>query len=169
MAATVEIDETNGSSGSETVTHGITNSNFGSVDSPNLDPVANPIQPGNNSFEKWQQFHVTSMGGSSEIKNLKVWADSGASGSDTQAANVTTSSYTATTSYSTPTDSSSTVATNTLPTSEPGSANLGIGGSLSGALTSSGTSDYLVMQLQVDAATTSGTSFNINYQYDEVA
>lgn len=168
MAATVEIDETNGASGSETVTHGITDTDMGSVDSANLDPVANPIQPGNNSFEKWQQFHVTSMGGSSEVKNLKVWADSAPSGSDSHQTNATTSSYTATTSYSTPTDSSSTTATNAMPTSEPGGANLGIGGSLSGALTSSGTSDYLVHQLQVDAGTTSGTSFNVNYQYDEV-
>lgn len=166
MAATVEIDEANGSV--ENLTHGITNTNMGSVDTANLDPVANPIQPGNNSFEKWQAFHVTSMGGSSEVKNLKVWADSSPSGSDSHVTNATESSYSEST-YAEPTDSDSTEATNTMPTSEPSGANLGIGGSLSGALTSSGTSDYLVHQLQVDAGTTSGTSFNVNYQYDEVA
>lgn len=169
MAATVEIDEENGASGSSTTTHGISNTNMGSVDAADLDPVANPIQPGNNSYEKWQQFHVTAMGGSSEIKNLKVWAASAPSGSDSHQTNATESSYSGTTSYSTPTDSTSTVATNAMPTSEPSGANLGIGGSLSGALTGTGTSDYLVHQMQVDSSTTSGTSFNMNYQYDEVA
>lgn len=169
MAATVEIDETNGSSGSETVTHGITNTNVGSVDSANLDPVANAITPGNNSYEKWQQIHVTAMGGSSEVKNLKVYAASAPNGSDSHMANVTTSSYSGTTSYATPTNSDSSVATNSMPTSEPASANLGIGGNLSGSLTSPGSSDYLVHQLQTDASSTSGTTFDVNYQYDEVA
>jgi len=53
MAATVEIDEANGAG--ETLTHNITNTNMGSTDAVNLDPVANPLAPGNNTFEKWQK------------------------------------------------------------------------------------------------------------------
>lgn len=41
MAATVEIDEANGVG--ETLTHNITNTNMGSTDAVNLDPVTNPL------------------------------------------------------------------------------------------------------------------------------
>jgi len=61
------------------------------------------------------------------------------------------------------------VATQTMPTAEPASANLGIGGSLSGSLTAAGSSDYLVHQLQTDGADTAGTTTTLNYQYDETA
>ena len=44
--------------------------------------------------------------------------------------------------YATPVATAITGADQTMPTSEPGSANLGIGGSLSGALTGTGYSDY---------------------------
>src|SRR5882762_6330830 len=71
-AATVEIDERNGASAG-TLSHNITNTNMGNTDAINLDPVANPIVPGNNTYEKYQQIHVTAMGGSSQIDTLKVW------------------------------------------------------------------------------------------------
>ena len=71
MAATVTIDESNGASEAQEVD--IANSNMGNVDDAELDPVAYPITPGENSYEKWQRFHVSDMKGSSEISNLKVW------------------------------------------------------------------------------------------------
>jgi hypothetical protein len=56
-----------------------------------------------------------------------------------------------------------------MPTSEPSGANLGIGGSLSGQLTATGNSDYLVHQIQTDSGDVAGSTSTMNYQYDETA
>jgi hypothetical protein len=167
MAATVEIDEANGAG--ETLTHNISNTNMGSTDAVNLNPVNYPVIPGNNTYEKWQKIHVTNMGGSSKIDNLKVWRTGALGGSAVHKTNARTSSYGGAATYATPTASTSSVATQTMPTSEPASANLGIDGSLSGALTSTGSSDYLVHQIQTDAGDTAGSTSTMNYQYDETA
>lgn len=168
MAATVEIDEYNGASAG-TVTHNITNTNMGSVDSVNLDPVANPVTPGQNTFEKWQKIHVTAMGGSSKIDNLKVWRTGALGGAATHLTNARTSSYGGAATGTTPTASTSSIATQTMPTSTPGSANLGISGALNGSLTATGSSDFLVHQIQTNAADTAGSTSTMNYQYDETA
>lgn len=167
MAATVEISETNGAGA--TVTDGITTSGWGSSDGANLDPVAYPITPGNNSYEKWQRFHVTAMGGSSKIDNLQVWRTTALGGAAVHKTNARTSSYGGAATYATPVATASTVATQTMPTSAPGSANLGIGGSLTGSFTATGYSDYLVHQIQTNAADTAGATTTMHYQYDETA
>lgn len=167
MAATVRIDESNGAG--ETVTNGISNSNFGSNDSANLTAATYPITAGNNSYEKWQKLEVTAMGGSSAIKDIKVWYTGTLSGSDTFKTNARTSSYGGAATYATPVATASSIATQTMPTSAPGSANLGIAGSLSGQLNATGKSDYLVMQIGVNAATTAGATLTINWRYTEVA
>lgn len=167
MAATVEIDEANGSG--ETITHDISNTNMGSLDDAELDPVANPVVPGENTFEKWQKIHVTAMGGSSLIDNLKVWRTGALGGAATHVTNARTSSYGGAETFAQPTDSASSVADQAMPTSEPVSANLGIGGSLSGSLDDVGSSDYLVHQIQTNAADTAGSTSTMNYQYDETA
>jgi len=167
-AATVEIDERNGAPAG-TLTHNITNTNMGSTDAVNLDPVANPVTPGNNTYEKWQQIHVTAMGGSSQINNLKVWRTGALGGAATHVTNARTSSYGGAATYATPIATASTLATQAMPTSAPGTANLGIGGSLTGALTATGSSDYLIHQIQTNAADTAGSTSTMNYQYDEVA
>ncbi len=56
-----------------------------------------------------------------------------------------------------------------MPSADPAAANLGIGGSLTGQITSAGMSDYLVHQIQVDSGTAAGTTTTLNYQYDETA
>lgn len=170
MAATVEICESNGAG--ETVEHNISNSNMGSSDAPNLTASANPIVAGENSFEKWQRFHVTAMGGSSLIDNLKVWRTSALGGSAAHKTNAREASYGGAETYNQPSasDRSATYGyTETMPTSEPTGANLGIGGSLSGSLNTTGYSDYLVHQIQTDAGDTAGASTTMNYQYDETA
>lgn len=167
MAATVTIDESNGAG--QTVTANITNSNMGSTDAANLDPVANPVSPGNNTYEKWQRFDLTALGGSSAIENLKVWRTGALGGSAVHVTNARTTSYGGAATYATPVATTSTVATQTMPTSTPASANLGIGGSLTGSLTAVGYSDYLVHQIQTNAADTAGSTSTMNYQYDEVA
>lgn len=167
MAATVEICESNGAG--ETVTHNITDTDMGSTDAANLDPTSYPIVAGENSYEKWQRIHVTAMGGSTSIDNLKVWRTGALAGSTTHVTNARETTYGGAETYATPTASASSVADQTMPTSEPTGANLGIGGSLSGSLTATGYSDYLVHQLQTDAGDTAGNTTTMNYQYDETA
>jgi hypothetical protein len=167
MAATVQIDESNGVS--QTVTANITNTNMGSTDAANLDPVANPVTPGNNTYEKWQRFNVTSMGGSSKIDNLRVWRTGALGANATHLTNARTSSYGGAATYATPVATASSVATQTMPSSEPGSANVGIGGSLTGNRTTTGFSDYLVHQIQTTASATAGSTSTMNYEYDETA
>lgn len=166
MAATVQISEYNGAG--ETKTASITTSAYGSTDAANLTASSYPISVGTNSYEKWQKIEVTAMGGSTAVSALKVWYTGTLSGSDALLTNARTSSYGGAETYATPTASTSTVATQTMPNSAP-ATNLGIAGSLSGSLTSAGSSDYFVSQLQVDGATVSGASLTLNYRYSEVA
>ncbi len=167
MAVTLEIDEANGAG--ETLTHNITDSDMGSVDSANLDPVANPVVAGARTFIKYQKMHVTAMGGSSKVDNLKVWRTGALGGSATHVTNARTSSYAGALAYATPTQSAVTNVDQTMPTSVPSSANLGIGGSLTGSLTATGSSDYLGHQIITNGADTAGSTSTLNYQYDETA
>lgn len=167
MAATIEICESN--TVSETITHNITNSNMGSVDTVNLDPVANPITPGNRSFAKYQRVHVTAMGGSSKIDNLKIWRTGALGGAATHVTNARLTSYAGALTYATPVASAVTSVDQTMPTSTPASANLGIAGSLTGSLTATGYSDYLGHQIITNGADTAGSTSTMNYQYDETA
>lgn len=167
MAATVVINEYNGAG--ETETAGITNTNMGSTDAANLDPVAYPVVPGENTYEKWQKIEVTAMGGSSQIDNLKVWRTGALGGSAVHLTNARLTSYGGAESYAQPVATDSSVATETMPSSVPATANLGIGGALTGALTDVGLSDYLVHQIQTDAGDIAGSSTTMNYQYDETA
>lgn len=166
-AATVEICESNGAG--ETVTHSITNSNMGSTEAVNLTAVDYPITAGENSYEKWQRIHVTAMGGSSKIDNLKIWRTTALGAEATHLTNCKTSAYAGAPTYATPVATASSVAINAMPSSEPASANLGIGGSLTGALTATGYSDYMVHQLQTTASAVAGATCTMNYQYDETA
>lgn len=168
MAATVVLSETNGVGA--TVTDDIRNCAFGDTDAPNLFPLANyDISFGTNSYEKWIRLKVTSLGGSTSVSNLRVWITGELRSGDGIKTNARTSGYGGAATYTTPTTSTSTVATQTMPTAEPATANLGIGGSLSGSLTAAGYSDYLVMQLQTAAAAGAGTYRNLvlHVAYDE--
>jgi hypothetical protein len=170
MSATVEIDESNGAG--ETVTHDITNTNMGSADEVDTDPVANPIAPSTNTYIKYQKIHVTALGGSSKIDNLKVWRTGalGTGGTHAHVTNARETSYAGALAYATPvrTTPVATV-TQAMPTSEPSGANLGISGSLTGELTGAGYSDYLGHQITVDGSATAGSTSTMNYQYDETA
>lgn len=167
MAATVEICESNGAG--ETISHNVSNSNMGNTDSSNLDPVAYAITPGNRSYIKYQRIHVTAMGGSSKVNHLKVYRTGALGGSATHKTNARTASYAGALSYATPVTSAVSTVDQTMPTSLPGTDNLGIGGSLSGELTAAGYSDYLGHQLITDAGDTIGSSSTLNFQYEEVA
>lgn len=167
MSATVTIDETNGVAPG-TVTANVTNVNMGSVDAPNLNPITNPISQGANTFEKWQRFDVSNLGGSSAIENLKIWRTGALGGAAVHLTNAETSGYGGATAYAQPVSTASIAAVNAMPTSAPATANIGISGSLSGQLTTTGYSDYVIHQIQSNIADTAGSTTTLNFQYDEI-
>lgn len=167
MAATVVVNEYN--TVGETKSANIANSNMGSADSSDLDAVANPVVPGENTFEKYQKIEVTAMGGSSKIDKIKIWRTSALGGSAIHETNAREAAYGGAETYATPSATTSAKATETMPTSEPSGANLGIGASLTGSLTAVGETDYLVHQIQTNAADVAGSTSTMNYQYDETA
>jgi len=155
-------------------THNITNSNMGSTDAVNLDPVAYPVVPGDNTYEKYQKVHVTAIGGSSKIDNLKVWRTGSLGGSAVHLTNARLADYVRM-AYIAPVATDSTPADQAMPTSVPATANLGINGSLTGSILAAGFdankafSDFLVHQIQSDAGDVAGSTSTMNYQYDETA
>lgn len=171
MSVVVELDESNDSSG-EVVHDGITQLNFGTADVYNQDIVANAVIPGANAMEKWLRLHFTSLGSASAIKGCKVWAAAPPTnitffynGHTVQAtydaSKKTTFSTPATTTTRTP---------NSLPTSEPASANIGFAGSLTGQITAAGRSDYYLLQPRVGALATVGyTNLVYSFAFEAVA
>ena len=161
VAATFSWQESNGAS--ETVSTP-TNLNFGSTDATDLTPLSYPITAGNNSYEKYVRAKFT--GTFSKIDNIQFWKSAGAyvTGESIKWSGTTTS-------YTQPTASTSSVATASVPTSDPGTANVSIGGSLSGSITTSGgMTDYIVLQLQTTTSTPAGAvnTKTFTLTYDEV-
>lgn len=173
MAAILEIDESNNVAG-EVVHDNITALKFGSSDAYNLDPAAFPVAPGANAYEKWLRVHVTSLGGAAAVLGLKVWG-AAPPANITLAYNghTTEATYDSAnhkqTSFSAPV-TTATRTPETLPTSQPGSPNLGIAGDLTGQLTAPGRSDYYLLQARVGASATVGfTGHVFSFAYEAVA
>jgi len=174
MSATVVLSESNGVA--ENVTDDISNVNFGSDDSPNLDPAIYPItaQADGHGYEKWLRFKVTALGDASKVDNLKVWLsdlgggwllDEGISCS-LKIKNYSAPSYPG----GGPVQTDSAVATGKMPESEPPNANVGIGGSLYGSITTvPAYSDYFVLQMDVTERTPTGNvnQKTLTHQWDE--
>jgi hypothetical protein len=119
---------------------------------------------------------VTAMGGSSKVKTLKVWRPGTLGTGATHKTNARESSYAGAETYNDPTktDRSATYHySQTIPTSEPSGANIGIGGSLTGEITVVGKSDYIVHQIQLDGTAVAGVTLTganaMQYKYTEVA
>jgi len=173
MAATVEVKESNDSSGEVLTT--ATKSDYGSSDAANLTPASFPLSPSTNSYEKEQRIHVTAMGGSAAVSRLKFWGSppGNATGLTHKFNGHTTQgTYDSSkrTAYSAPVTTTGNVP-NTVPTSEPATANIGIGGSLTGQLTGAGYGDYILHQVQVGASPTHTDSnpivYTLSYGYTE--
>ena len=168
MVAVVVIDEFNGVG--ETESPDIANLNVGSIDASELTPAGNEIVAGENAFEKWIKMAVT--GTLNSVSVLKVWISAGAKVTgETIDTNCREAAYGGAETYVQPTDVTSTVATETMPETEPSGANLGIGGSLGGSFVNDtpGDSDYCVIQDQTTGSTPAG-DFNTKtytFQWDE--
>jgi hypothetical protein len=173
--ATVIIRETN-LVGADITT--LTSSNMGILDTPNTTlATAYAIPADSYSYEKWQRLQVSANASGNTIQGIRVWrTGSLGGGSDTHLTNARTGSYAGAASYSTPLLTVSSY-TQTMPTSDPGATNLGIGGTLTptsngvGLISTTGYSDYLVHQIHVHSSTTAGpAAANTLYiQYDEYA
>ena len=169
MAATVEICESNGST--ETITHNISNDNWGATDAANLTPSSYPITVGANGFFKLQRVHVTG-GTFNKVDNIRAWISAGAyvTGEGVQCSMSTIQGTYDTykiTAFAQP--NATTYSGLTMPVAEPGTANLGIGGSLTGSLTAVGYSDYCKHQVQSTVSTPpgNGNQKTISWKYDE--
>lgn len=163
MAATFSWAQSNGSG--QTVTDlGASGNlfNFKANDSATAaDYSSNPVTAGTSSMEVFLRAKFT--GTFNKIDNLQFWqstAFSPATGLQVTFAGNNVS-------YTTPsaTDNGS----GNVPTSDPGTANVSIGGALTGSLTASGYSDYIKLQLDVTVSAAPGdTSLAVfTIQYDE--
>jgi len=164
MAASTEVHEAYGAGPTTTVA---TNYNFGSTTLANLTPATYPITAGQNSYEKYWKVYFS--GTFTKVDNLQIWKVSGVyKTNEVIKTNLTTASYSAS-SYAEPVTTTSSKATYTFPTTDPGSANLGISGSLTGSFASAGTTDYWVCQTQTQTDTPAGAvnEKTIRVQYDE--
>jgi hypothetical protein len=171
MAASVEVDEGNGAV--EATTHGVTNSNYGTSDTPNLNATANPITPASNSYEKWHRWHVTAMGGAVSVRAFRFYSSApaasvvhGFNGSTVQG--TYDGANHKQTAYAQPA-TSATRTPETVPTSPPATGNIGFGGSLTGEITAVNRTDYLLTQIRPAGGATAGTVQTNAYRYDEIA
>ena len=122
----------------------------------------NPIPAGSNSYEVW--LNALWYGTFNFIYDVRFWRSTDFSPNTGLSVMAKTNGQT---SYLQPTNATSSVAIAGVSSSDPGTANVSISGSLSTSLTSSGRSDYIVLQLQTTtnapAGDTSLATFSLSY------
>lgn len=161
MVATFSFAEKNGASPG-TWTGSISNLNFGNTDQPMLVTATYPITVGNNSYEKYV---AGSFGGAfTKISNVQFWMSAGSYG----AGEVIKWSGSVTT-YATPTATTSVVAVGSVPTSDPGTANVSVHGALTGSLLAAGSTDFITLQYQTTSSAGPGpvNQKTFTIQWDE--
>ncbi len=136
--------------------------NFKNVDSIGTSDYSQyPVPAGNNSYETWLQGHFTGVFNS--IYDLRFWMSTDFSPNTGLVVKTNTQQQT----YNQPTSLTSSIATNTIGTSDPGTANVTVGGSLTSSITTSGYTDYIVTQLQTTTAAAAGdtslATFSLSY------
>ncbi len=171
MAATFAWAQTYGASPGTTTDLGTSGNlfNFKTADDATAaNYSSNPITAGDaadtgNSYEVWLRAHFT--GTFNNIDNLRFFMSTNFS----PATGLSVKWDGETTTYATPTTDDSAVAVTAVPTSLPGTANVSIGGSLAGALTSAGYADYIVLQLHAGSTAAPGDTSLATFTlyYDE--
>jgi len=136
--------------------------NFKNIDSIGTsDYTTHPIPAGNNSFEVYLQGYFS--GAFNSIYDLRFWMSTDYSPNTGLVVKANMGQQL----YAQPTNATSSIATSTIGTSDPGTANVSIGGSLNSSLTSSGYTDYIVLQLQTNTAAAAGdtslATFSMSY------
>jgi hypothetical protein len=123
-----------------------------------------PITAGNNSYEVYLRGHFTPT--YNKIENIQFWNSSGFS----PATGLTLKWDGSGVTYAQPVATTSSKATKSIPTTDPGTANVTMAGTLAGSLTSaSGFTDYIVLQLQTTTSAAAGDTSLAKFtmQYDE--
>lgn len=165
MAATWGWSQENGASGSSSKTDlGASGNlfNFKGGDSAGTGGYStSPVTAGTNSFDVWLLGKYT--GTFNKVDNMQFWMSTDFS--PNTGLSVYWSSQSA---YQTP-STATTYASAAVPTSDPGTANVKIGGQLTGSLTASGYSDYIVLGLRTTTAAAAGDTSLATFtcQYDE--
>lgn len=158
MAATLGMIQFT-SSGIRTNVGGSGNSyNYMTIDQANPSLyAANPILFGHNSYEVWLKAMFTGV--FAVVRDLRMWLSTNFS----PAVGLLLRFKGTQQIFLTPGTGTSSIASSSFPTADPGSANVSIGGNLSGSIvTSSGMSDFIVSQLQTTTAAPAGaTSFAV--------
>ncbi len=163
MAATFAWSQSNGAG--ETVTDlGASGNLFNfktNDDATAANYSSNPITAGNNSMTVYLRGKFT--GTFNKIDNLQFWMSTNFS----PATGLSVKAGLNNISYATP--ATSDTGDGAVPTSDPGTANVSIGGALTGSLSAPGYSDYIRLQLQttVSAAPGDTSLATFTLQYDE--
>lgn len=120
-----------------------------------------PISAGDKSYEVWLRAKFT--GTFNNIDNIQFWRSTDFSPNTGLSIKWGDGGVSA---YSDPVTGSN-KATSSIPTSDPGSANVSVGGDITGSLTASGYTDYVVLQLNTTSAAAAGDTslaqFTLNY------
>ncbi|NCD07011.1 MAG: hypothetical protein EOL97_12910 [Spirochaetia bacterium] len=157
----VTVNEYNTTSSSVVVA---TNLNFGSINQANLNVSLYPVVAGTSSYEKW--IKILFGGVFTSISNIKIYKTSG-----DYVTGETLKYSGGVTSWTMPTNNASSVATTPIPTSEPVSSNVKVGGVLGETITVSGTTtDFIVLQASFSNNTSAGMVNRkaITISWDEV-
>lgn len=150
MTASFNFNQTYGSSPGTAVDLGDTGNlvNFKDIDDANASNYSSyPITASNSpnqgrSYEIFLRAHYT--GTFATVSNIKFWMSQNFNPADGLTVYWKGNNQTA---YATPVKTDSALASAIVPSSNPGTANVSIGGSLAGVLSSAGYSDYIVIQL----------------------
>lgn len=168
MAASVQVDQgygtTVGSIQANVTRHDYLSADVAqSSDLRSANPITVPGAGTNYSYEVWHRLNVTALGGSTRIYTIRHYTVSATPATGisifTSASTGTPSNVTA----ATPVITNSANATNAFPTTDPAAANI------SGDLTATGTSGWVVSQADVGTTATAGYSQDTTWKYAEVA
>jgi len=161
MTADFEWQEEN----ADGITGSIANINFGSTDDEDLVALTYPITAGSHSFEKYIS---GSFGGTfTKILNVQFWKSAG---DYVTGETVFWTGSAATFTAPVGNEVVSTVAVGSVPVADPGTANVSVGGALTGSLEAIGSTDFIVMQTQTTTSTPAGAvnQKTFTLQYDEI-
>ncbi len=163
MAATFQWAQKNGAGGTLTILGTSGNLfNFKNADTAGIaDYAANPITAGNNSYEVFLLGHY--LGTFNRIDNVRFWMSTNFAPSTGLSVFFKGNQVI----YLQPANGTSSLATSSIPTADPGSANVSFNGNLSGSLVASGYTDHIVLQLRTTASAppgdTSLATFTLTY------
>jgi hypothetical protein len=161
----IEYNATAGDTGTPT------NLNLGSTNARNLAPSTYPIAAGSYSYSKWVRGYWS--GTFTRVSNLKFWMSDSGTGyvtGESLLCSASTGSYAGTSTYATPTTSLDGQADHAMSTAEPAAQNVGVAGSLTSSLTSSGYSDFIVVQASITSSAAAGAVSQkvFTLEYDEI-